>query len=115
MYCFENSMLETCIPFLVVYIVFVFCILLIAIVLLRCICSSFNESKDYVENNIEDDTPSVVYIHPLKDDKDIFVGNDDIPGCRITGTGKQLASNILLQQMEIYQMANYNKIQPSYI
>jgi hypothetical protein len=93
----------------------VFCIVLIAIVLLRCICSSFNDSKDYIENNIEAGTPSIVYINSLKDDEDIFVGNDDIAGGTIPGTGKQLGSNILRQQMEIYQMANYNKIKPSYI
>ena len=92
-----------------------FCILLIVIVLLRCICSSFADSKAYVENDSEEIPPSVVYIHPLKGDEQILVEKDKIPGGTAKEKSEEIASNILLQQMEIYEMANYNLIQPSYI
>ena len=115
MFCFGNAMFESCSPILVVYLVFVLCILLIVIVLFRCICSSFTDSKDYVENDSEEIPPSVVHIHPLNGDEQILVEKDKIPGGTAKQKSEEIASKILLQQKEIYQMANYNKIEPSYI
>ena len=112
MFCFEHVMFETCKPILVVYIAFVFCILLIAIVLILCLCSSGNDDKKYLENATEIETPSVVYIHRLEDEKKDLVEGKASSEYSDNHPQLKLASEILLQQLEIYQMANYNRIEP---
>ena len=111
MFCFENAMFETCKPILAVYIIFVFCLLMIVIVLIRCICST----RENIENKIEDGTPSVLYVRQSKDNKECGIGSNNISVSKKSGSSTQLATDILCQQMEIYKMANYNKIKPSYI
>ena len=111
-----NALFVTCAPILVVYFVVLCCVLLIAIVLHRCLFSSFMDTKDYDGNNIEIGTPSVAYVYQLKRSKEKLVENIILSKAKRTGSNKQIASDISLSQMELQQMfANHNKIKPSYI
>ena len=115
MFCFENAMFETCKPILVVYIVFIFCVALIIIVLLRCLRASFVDTKDDIENRIENETPKVIYVQESTQTNQFLRTSKSRPNYQTSGTGSQLESDILSQQLAIYKMANYNLIQPSYI
>ena len=116
MFCFENVMFETCKPILVVYIVFVLCIMVIAAVMFQCLCSSDDHDKDYFENSIETGTFHIVYIHGADEEKkDLVEEPASTKDLMVHTPHSKLASEVLLQQLEIYQMANYNAIQPAYI
>ena len=110
MFCFENALFESCKPILVVYFVFVFCVILITIVLLRCVCSSSDE------NEAKEDFLSTTHGYNFQDKNHFpkLKGNESIEDKKM-GRDKKIALGIELQQMEIYQMAEYNQIRPSYI
>ena len=114
MFCFENAFFETCKPILVVYFVFVFCVILITIVLLRCVCSPCKNSQSSDENKITIDIASPAHGVNIKDKNAFLKRKDRIEDTKI-GRDKKIALDIELQQMEIYQMAEYNQIRPSYI
>ena len=109
MFCFENALFESCKPILVVYFVFVFCVILITIVLLRCVCSSD-------ENEAKEEFFSTTHGYKFQDKNHFpkLKGNESIEDKKM-GRDKKIALDIELQQMEIYQMAEYNQIRPSYI
>ena len=109
MFCFENALFESCKPILVVYFVFVFCVILISIVLLRCVCSSD-------ENELKEEFLSTTHGYNFQDKNHFpkLKGNESIEDKKM-GRDKKIALDIELQQMEIYQMAEYNQIRPSYI
>ena len=112
MFCFENALFESCKPVLVVYFVFVFCVILITIVLLRCVCSLSKSSQSSDENKITSDIAPHAY--GFRDKNGFLERKDCIEDMKI-GRDKKIALDIELQQMEIYQMAEYNQIRPSYI
>ena len=114
MFCFENAFFETCKRILVVYFVFVFCVILITIVLLRCVCSPCENSQSSDENKITIDIASPAHGVNIKDENAFLKRKDRIEDTKI-GRDKKIALDIELQQMEIYQMAEYNQIRPSYI
>lgn len=109
MFCFENALFESCKPILVVYFVFVFCVILITIVLLRCVCSSD-------EKEVKEEFLSTTHGYNFQDKNHFpkLKGNESIEDKKM-GRDKKIALDIELQQMEIYQMAEYNQIRPSYI
>ena len=109
MFCFENALFESCKPILVVYFVFVFCVILITIVLLRCVCSSD-------ENEAKEEFLSTTHGYNFQDKNHFpkLKGNESIEDKKM-GRDKKIALDIELQQMEIYQMVEYNQIRPSYI
>ena len=116
MFCFENALFESCEPILVVYFVFVFCVILITIVWLRCACSSCQSSQRYDKNYSINDYPSIVYVSSIQDSDALSkIGGDKILEDIKIEKDDKISSDIVLQQMEIYQMAEYNQIKPSHI
>ena len=109
MSCFENATFKICKPIWVVYIVFVFCSILILIALLHCIRTSVDSVQDHIENSSnDDDIPPVLYVRQFEENIKNCQERKQTPQDKIAKLETEHDSDILMQQMEIYKMANYN-------